>query len=315
MQTDGVDPDMHHRAFFPFEPTLFLADLGNIALDYSISGIHQLERAILESPLFQQPADSSLAPNCPAVQQRINEQLLQFKAAASEVLAEVQRRTADSMNRAADNFERYEAATNLNVPPELYVQQPIPSVPDPVDPEQEAQLDGELAELRQQVQQVHAKCRQLKQQLLHVDRDLSKAVLRAAAFKPLTEVVSANSQPLLDEAAAIGALASKLQPMVARAQQLQQERDHPVAAALAAAAASSAAAPSTTQGRRRTGGKAGAAVAAGKGGAGAVGGAERDVAAEGVEQQVRQVMAETGASLQQLQQLHAALGVQAASAE
>jgi hypothetical protein len=39
------------------------------------------------------------------------------------VLAEVQRRTADSMNRAADNFERYEAATNLNVPPELYVQQ------------------------------------------------------------------------------------------------------------------------------------------------------------------------------------------------
>jgi hypothetical protein len=42
-------------------------------------------RAILESPLFQQPADSSLAPNCPAVQQQINEQLLQFKAAASEV--------------------------------------------------------------------------------------------------------------------------------------------------------------------------------------------------------------------------------------
>lgn len=42
-------------------------------------------RAILESPLFQQPADSGLAPNCPAVQQQINEQLLQFKAAASEV--------------------------------------------------------------------------------------------------------------------------------------------------------------------------------------------------------------------------------------
>jgi hypothetical protein len=39
------------------------------------------------------------------------------------VLAEVQRRTADSMNRAADNFERYEAATNLHVPPELYLQQ------------------------------------------------------------------------------------------------------------------------------------------------------------------------------------------------
>lgn len=135
--------------------------------------------------------------------------------------------------------------------------------------------------------------------------------MRAAAFKPLTEVVSTNSQPLLDEAAAIGALASKLQPMVARAQQLQQERNHPVAAALAAAAAaSSAAAPSTTQGRRRTGGKG----AAPRGGAGAVG-AERDVASEGVEQQVRQVMAETGASLQQLQQLHVALGAQVASAE
>lgn len=98
------------------------------ALDYSISGIHQLERyehswsiealakdacattarcpafhcyqqlahrlyavllllcrAIHESPLFQQPADSSLAPNCPAIQQQVNEQLLQFKSAASEV--------------------------------------------------------------------------------------------------------------------------------------------------------------------------------------------------------------------------------------
>lgn len=30
MQTDGVDPDMHHRAFFSFEPSMFLADLGNI---------------------------------------------------------------------------------------------------------------------------------------------------------------------------------------------------------------------------------------------------------------------------------------------
>lgn len=39
------------------------------------------------------------------------------------MLAEVQRRTADSMNRSADNFERYEAATNLHVPPELYLQQ------------------------------------------------------------------------------------------------------------------------------------------------------------------------------------------------
>lgn len=73
MQTEQCDPDLHHRAFFSFEPSLFLADLGNIvsccyctnsipafrpllqlrsqlymlllqALDYSISGIHQLER-------------------------------------------------------------------------------------------------------------------------------------------------------------------------------------------------------------------------------------------------------------------------------
>jgi hypothetical protein len=30
MQAENVDPDMHHRAFFWFQPTLFLADLGNI---------------------------------------------------------------------------------------------------------------------------------------------------------------------------------------------------------------------------------------------------------------------------------------------
>jgi hypothetical protein len=129
------------------------------------------------------------------------------------------------------------------------------------------------------------------------------AVVRSAAFKPLADVVNANSQPLLDEASAIGALASKLQPMAERAQQLQQERDNPVAVALAAAAAAAAAgAPSTTGSRRRTGGK----------------GAKGDVAAdapdggrdvvEGVEQQVRQMMGETGASLQQLKQLIATLG-------
>jgi hypothetical protein len=74
MNVDECDPDMHHRAFFSFEPSLLLGDLGNIvslllllctnstfqldgsctcssadvfclqALDYSISGIHQLER-------------------------------------------------------------------------------------------------------------------------------------------------------------------------------------------------------------------------------------------------------------------------------
>ena len=48
-----------------------------------------------------------------------------FFCALMQVLAEVQRRTADSVNRAADNFERYEAATNMHVPPELYLQQVI----------------------------------------------------------------------------------------------------------------------------------------------------------------------------------------------
>lgn len=30
MNLDECDPDMHHRAFFSFEPSLLLADLGNI---------------------------------------------------------------------------------------------------------------------------------------------------------------------------------------------------------------------------------------------------------------------------------------------
>lgn len=133
---------------------------------------------------------------------------------------------------------------------------------------------------------------------------LLPAAVRSAAFKPLADVVNASSQPLLDEAAAIGALASKLAPMVQRAQQLQQEQrpDHPIAAALAAAAAGAAAdAPST---RRRTGGKG----AKGDGAAGAdVGGGGQNVG-EGVEQQVRQMMLQTGASLEQLQGLNASLG-------
>jgi hypothetical protein len=132
------------------------------------------------------------------------------------------------------------------------------------------------------------------------------AVVRSAAFKPLVDVVTAHSQPLLEEAAAIGVLASKLQPMVQRAQQLQQEREHPIAAALAAAAASAAAgAPSAGGSRRRTGGKGGSA--AGEAAAAAAAG-ERDVGEADVEQQVRQMMAEAGASLQQLRQFNATLG-------
>lgn len=29
-KTEACEADMHHKAFFSFEPTLFLADLGNI---------------------------------------------------------------------------------------------------------------------------------------------------------------------------------------------------------------------------------------------------------------------------------------------
>ncbi len=39
---------------------------------------------------------------------------------------------------------------------DLCLLQPIPAVPDPVDPEQEAQLDRELQELREKVQQVRS---------------------------------------------------------------------------------------------------------------------------------------------------------------
>lgn len=125
------------------------------------------------------------------------------------------------------------------------------------------------------------------------------AVVRSAAFKPLADVVSTNSQPLLEEAAAIGALAQKLQPMVQRAQQLQQERGHPVSTALAGAASAAGAGVS---GRRRAGGKA-AGGAAADAAAGDVG---KDAAGD-VEQQVRQLMAETGASLQQLKQMNSTL--------
>ncbi len=146
---------------------------------------------------------------------------------------------------------------------------------------------------------------------MHRNCLLCPAAVRSAAFKPLAEVVGASSQPLLDEAAAIGALASKLAPMVQRAKQLQQEQDHPVAAALTAAA--SAAAVDAPSSRRRTGGKGGRgdAAAAAAGGSGGKAGSGSD-AGEGVEQQVRGMMLEAGASLQQLRELNAALGANGA---
>lgn len=102
-----------------------------------------------------------------------------------------------------------------------------------------------------------------------------------AAYKPLADAVSSAQPTVLEEAAAIAQLAATVQPMVSRAKQLQAERMEPMGQALAGAAAAAA------------GG--GAAAAAG----------EED---EGdVERRVRRMMAETGASSEQLQAANAAL--------
>jgi hypothetical protein len=94
--------------------------------------------------------------------------------------------------------------------------------------------------------------------------------------------VTASSQPLLEEAAAITALSAKLQPMMQRAQQLQADWDTPLACGAARGVTGGADA--------RRGGRGGAAAGVG-----------------GVEQHVRQMMTESGTSLSALSALNASL--------
>jgi hypothetical protein len=59
-----------------------------------------------------------------------------------------------SLDQAAPNFQRLAEATILRVPPELYLEQAAAAPPPAVAPEEEAGLDRELAELRQQLEEV-----------------------------------------------------------------------------------------------------------------------------------------------------------------
>eukprot|EP00878_Enallax_costatus_P013201 GHUV01013798.1.p1 GENE.GHUV01013798.1~~GHUV01013798.1.p1 ORF type:complete len:251 (+),score=87.31 GHUV01013798.1:143-895(+) len=218
MDSSNEDADTHHRAFFSFSPQLFLADLSNIALDVCADGFDDLEQKLHASSLSEDA-----------------------KAKLSRVLLQTCEATLESLLRAAVNFERYEQLTSLAVPPELFVEQPVPALTEPVDPQQEAQLDNELQDLRDQVLQARLRNQQLKQQVTAVQKDISRAGGTSAAYKPVIETLSSATQPLLEEAAAIRDLAAKLQPMVKRAQQLQAARerlggDGGMSAALAAVA-------------------------------------------------------------------------------
>uniref|UniRef100_A0A383VMX9 Uncharacterized protein n=1 Tax=Tetradesmus obliquus TaxID=3088 RepID=A0A383VMX9_TETOB len=259
MDACNDDIDTHHRAFFSFNPSLFLADLSNIALDVLADGFDDMERALHDS------------------QTRTQEE----KAAISKLLLDACLLMQDNVSTAASSFERYEHLTSLAVPAELFVEQPMPVLPEPVDPQQEQQLQQELQELREQLAQERLAYRQSKQQLQQVDKDASRAAARNAAFKPLADAISSRGAPLLDDAAAITQLAAQLRPMVARAQQLRAEQQEPMHQALATAAA-------------------GGADAA------AAGGADAGLGSD-VERRVRQVMAETAASAEQLQAAAAAL--------
>ncbi|KAF8060464.1 N6a [Scenedesmus sp. PABB004] len=220
MDVGAEEVDTHHRAFFSFNPALFLADLSNIALDVAADGLEALEGRL--------HAAQVLDPST--------------KAAVSQILAQTCATTLDSTARAAAAFEQYEQLTSLAVPAELFVEQPLPVLPEPVDPQAEEALDAELGQLREQVSQARAGYRALKQQLAALDKDAGTTARRFAAYKPLADTLAAVGQPLLQEAAAIGRLAAKLEPMLSAAAQLAAQRRpaDPLAAALAAAGAAGA---------------------------------------------------------------------------
>eukprot|EP00879_Flechtneria_rotunda_P023494 GHRR01024853.1.p1 GENE.GHRR01024853.1~~GHRR01024853.1.p1 ORF type:complete len:252 (+),score=131.39 GHRR01024853.1:448-1203(+) len=248
-------------------------------MDVCADGFDDFERQLVESDVLDQ----------------------QSKTALSQVLSQTYNMTLESLNVAAANFERYEQLTSLAVPPELFIEQPMPAATslEPIDPKQEAHLDQELAELREQVLQARLACRQLKQQLNMVDKDLSRAASAAAAYKPLIDAISTSSQSVLQEAAVIQQLASKLQPSIARAQQLQaeqQQQKEPIGQ-IPASTADAAAGPLEPFADVSNTAKGGSYTET------------TDIGSHKVaaERHVRQFIMETGASLKQLQATNAAL--------
>lgn len=230
---------------FTFQPALLLADLVNIALETCADAFDRFEEAV-----------AAVAQLRPEHRQTLLEGIGQLYECAS-----------GSLDQAATNFQRLAEATMLRVPMELYLEQAA-SVPlAAVAPEEEEALDNELRELRRQMEETKQGTLRLRQELRELNRDLASAG-DPSSLDPLSGALATQRGALLEDAASIGGALLRLGPLLAKAREALEARDH---------AGGAKAGPSGTD---------------------AVAGAQRRVAA---------AQRDTGASADQLQSLHSSL--------
>ncbi|KIZ03817.1 hypothetical protein MNEG_4140 [Monoraphidium neglectum] len=189
---------------FTFQPALVIGDMVNVALETCADAFDRFEEAVAGA--------AEIRP--------------EHRRALLQGIGVLYECASGSLNQAATNFERLAQATILRVPPELYLEQEAAAPLVEVSPEEEAQLDAELADMRRQIGEAKQDCRGLRQQLKEINRDLALAG-DPSAFDPLSGALATQRAALLEDAASIGGALQRLGPMLARAKGALAAREGP----------------------------------------------------------------------------------------
>ncbi|KAI8474554.1 MAG: hypothetical protein J3K34DRAFT_124788 [Monoraphidium minutum] len=240
---------------FTFQPALVVGDMVNVALETCANSFERFEEAAAAAVDIKPAHRRALLSGIGVLYDCV----------------------LGSLSQAAVNFERLSLATILRVPPELYLEQAAAAPAAEVSAEEEAALDGELEELRRQIEEAKQGGQELRQQLREINRDLAAAG-DPSAFDALSSALATQRAALLDDAGAVGGALLRLGPLLARAKDALAEREGP-------GTSLGAKAPSASD---------------------AAAGAQRRVAA---------AQQDTGASLDQLEALQRSLTATAATAE
>ncbi|KAK9806254.1 hypothetical protein WJX72_007440 [[Myrmecia] bisecta] len=122
-------------------------------------------------------------------------------------------------------FERLALETCLHVPAGLIInQEPVADPANQADEATELALDAELQHMRQRIAAARSVGRQHKDELRALDEELATCG-DVSALAAVAGSAAAGKENLEDDAAAIAAAALRLQPLLARAQQLRTLAD------------------------------------------------------------------------------------------
>ncbi|GAQ91355.1 hypothetical protein KFL_007710050 [Klebsormidium nitens] len=136
----------------------------------------------------------------------------------------------EALDSSLADWERDALRKVFALPPALLLPQPqAPGASNGAvyNPAEEQALDAELQELRERIEQTTASSAGLKNQLRATDREISRCQREAESLK--TIVGSAEGDAVGEAARQVAGMAARLQPLLAKAEQLRSQRRGPLA--------------------------------------------------------------------------------------